>query len=149
MTDKLKGGANAIGAYLGNGWYRGVVGFTGGRNHYGDQLALLLQLEVVYEDGRREVVVSDDAWKSSTGPILMSEIYDGETYDARLEKSGWSAAGFDDHVWVAAKAIVAAKDVLIAPESPPMRRHEEFKPQKIFTTPAGDTASSVSRNRLG
>jgi alpha-L-rhamnosidase len=149
VTDRLKGGANAIGAYLGNGWYRGVVGFTGTRNHYGDQLALLLQLEVVYQDGQRETISSDDAWKSSTGPILMSEIYDGETYDARQEKSGWSVAGFDAHDWAPAKRVSASKDVLVAPESPPMRRHEEFKAKKIFRTPAGDTVVDFGQNLVG
>ena len=149
VTDRLKGGANAIGAYLGNGWYRGVVGFTNARNHYGDQLALLLQLEVLYQDGSREIIASDDAWKSSTGPILMSEIYDGETYDARLERSGWSAAGFDGHEWVAVKRVAASKDVLVAPQSPPMRRHEEFSPKKIFKTPAGDTVIDFGQNLVG
>jgi alpha-L-rhamnosidase len=149
VTDRLKDGANVIGAYLGNGWYRGVVGFTGARNHYGDQLGLLLQLEVVYQDGQRETIGSDDAWTSSTGPILMSELYNGETYDARQEKSGWSAPGFDAHDWVPVKRITASKDVLIAPESPPMRRHEEFKPQKIFKTPAGDTVIDFGQNLVG
>ena len=149
VTDRLKGGANAVGAYLGNGWYRGVVGFTGARNHYGDQLAVLLQLEVVYQDGRRETIGSDDAWKSSTGPILMSEIYDGETYDARQEKSGWSVAGFDSHDWVPVKRVTASKDVLVAPQSPPMRRHEEFKAKKIFRTPAGDTVVDFGQNLVG
>jgi alpha-L-rhamnosidase len=149
VSDRLKGGANAIGAYLGNGWYRGVVGFTGSRNHYGDQLALLLQLEVVYADGQRETISSDDAWKSSTGPILMSEIYDGESYDARQEKSGWSAPGFDAHEWLPAKRVSASKEVLVAPQSPPMRRHEEFKPRKIFTTPAGETVVDFGQNLVG
>jgi alpha-L-rhamnosidase len=149
VSDRLKAGANAIGAYLGNGWYRGVVGFQGARNHYGDQLALLLQLEVVYQDGHRETITSDGAWKSSTGPILMSEIYDGETYDARREQSGWNSPGFDDHDWLAAKQIAGAKDVLTGPESPPMRRHEEFVPQKIFKTPAGDTVVDFGQNLVG
>ena len=69
------------------------MGFAGRRNVYGDRLALLVQIEVTYADGRREIVGSDGSWKSATGPILMSEIYHGETYDARLEKPGWDRSG--------------------------------------------------------
>ena len=54
---------------------------------------------MTYRDGRQEVVGTDANWKSSTGPILMSEIYHGETYDARLEKAGWSRPGFDATSW--------------------------------------------------
>ena len=66
-----------------------------------EHLALLAQLEVQYADGSSERIITDDAqaWRAATGPILMNSIYDGETYDARLEHSGWSTAGFDDSDW--------------------------------------------------
>ncbi len=92
----LREGRNAIGAVLGDGWFRGRIGFGGGqRNVYGKQLALLAQLEVSYEDGSSERIVTEEtpAWRAATGPILLSGIYDGETYDARLEQPGWSSAG--------------------------------------------------------
>ncbi len=149
VSDKLRNGANAIGVYLGNGWFKGVVGFAGKANHYGDQLSLLLQLEVTFEDGHTEKIVSNDGWKSSPGPIVMSEIYDGETYDARLEKAGWASAGYDDHEWSEVQDVPAAKDVLIAPEGPPMRRIEELVPKKIFKTPAGDTVADFGQNMVG
>lgn len=149
VSDKLKNGANAIGASLGNGWFKGVVGFEGHANRYGDKLALLLQLEVTFEDGHTETIGSGTGWKSSTGPILMSEIYDGETYDARLEKAGWSLPGYDDHAWPAVQSIDAAKDVLIAPQGPPVRRIEELVPKKIFKTPAGDTVVDFGQNMVG
>ena len=76
---------------LGDGWFRGRIGFGGGqRNIYGDRLALLAQLEIRYADGTSERIVTDESWRAATGPILLSRIYDGETYDARLELPGWS-----------------------------------------------------------
>jgi alpha-L-rhamnosidase len=149
VTDRLKEGANAVGVYLGDGWYRGVVGFEGTRNHYGDGLALLFQLEVTYQDGRTELVVSDERWKSSTGPILTAEIYSGESYDARLEKAGWTSPGYDDHDWSATHRITAAKDVLIAPVGPPVRRIEELVPKRIFKTPGGDIVVDLGQNMVG
>ncbi|PYO79395.1 MAG: alpha-L-rhamnosidase, partial [Gemmatimonadetes bacterium] len=99
VTALLRSGANAIGVTLGDGWYRGHIGFEGKRNNYGRRLGLLAQIVVRYPDGHTQVIGTDRQWKSSTGPILMSDIYDGETYDARLEKPGWSRAGYDDHLW--------------------------------------------------
>lgn len=82
-----------------NGWYKGRLGWENKANHYGDRRAVLVQLHVRYNDGTEEVMGSDPTWKASTGAIRFSEIYDGETYDARLEQNGWSEPGFDDLSW--------------------------------------------------
>ena len=77
---------NVIGAIVGDGWYRGNLGWKGGRSYYGDQLALLLQLEITYANGTRETINSNENWHVSYGPILASDIYNGEKkYDARKE----------------------------------------------------------------
>ncbi|HMQ63434.1 MAG TPA: alpha-L-rhamnosidase N-terminal domain-containing protein, partial [Flavilitoribacter sp.] len=109
VTPMLVQGANAVGALLGNGWYRGYIGFSGQRNFYGKDIALLLQLDIQYADGSAESIVSDGTWKSSTGAVQLSEIYNGETIDARQEKAGWDAAGYDDSGWSGVKT--AGKDV--------------------------------------
>ncbi len=149
LTELLKPGANAVGVLLGNGWYRGEIGFTNQRNRYGSKVALLLQIDVIYKDGRTETIGTDATWKSTTGPILMSEIYHGETYDARLEVPGWTSAGFDDRQWSGVKAADYPKDTLIAPAGPPVRRIEEVKPVKIFKTPGGDTVVDMGQNMVG
>ncbi len=150
ITSLLKPGANAVGAYLGSGWYRGdLAGWIGRRNVYGDRVALLMQIDVTYKDGRQEAIGTDGRWKAATGPILMSEIYHGETYDARLEKAGWSAAGFDDHEWSAVKSADHRKDDLVAPAGPAVRRIEELRPVRIFKTPGGDTVADMGQNMVG
>jgi len=149
VTPLLKTGANAVGALLGNGWYRGNLAWENRRNIYGDRLGLLAQIDVIYKDGRRETIASDAGWKASTGPILLSEIYHGETYDARLEKAGWAAAGFDDHAWSGVKVAAQGKDTLIAPAGPPVTRIQELRPVKIFTTPGGDTVADMGQNMVG
>ena len=149
VTSLLKPGANAVGALLGNGWYRGNLAWEGRRNIYGQRLGLLAQIQVTYKDGRHDVITSDSGWKASTGPILMSEIYHGETYDARLEKSGWAAAGFHDQGWSGVKVGDQGKEGLIAPAGPPVARIQELRPVKIFTTPAGDTVADMGQNMVG
>ena len=149
ITNLLQNGDNAVGAMLGNGWYRGNIGFSGQRNFYGDRLSLLLQINVKYRNGREETFGSSEKWRAATGPILMSEIYHGEVYDARLEKPGWATPSFDDSSWLPVKVANHRKDLLVAPAGPPVRRIEELKPIKIIKTPAGETVVDMGQNMVG
>ena len=105
VTAHLRAGENAIGATLGDGWYRGYLAWRDKRNVYGHRLGLLLPARIEYPDGSVEIVGSDAAWKAATGPIRASDIYMGETYDARLERPGWSAPGFDDREWTPVRVV--------------------------------------------
>lgn len=149
VTPQLHAGKNAIGVILGDGWYRGHLTWDMCRNVYGNQLALLLQLEIEYEDGSRQLIPSDETWKSATGPILSSDIYNGEIYDARLERTGWSAPNFNDADWAGVKMIEHSKKILIAPVAPPVRKIQEIKPIALFKTPAGETAFDLGQNLVG
>jgi len=150
ITDLLHQGQNAIGAILGDGWYRGRFGFNGGRrNIYGDRLALLAQLEIDYADGTTERIVTDETWRAARGPILASDLYDGETYDARLELPGWSKGGFDDGGWVGVRQIDRDLTTLVAPTGPPVRRTELVAPVAITTSPAGHTLVDFGQNLVG
>jgi alpha-L-rhamnosidase len=149
VTDLLIAGDNAIGALLGDGWYRGWLGFDGNRNTYGDRLGLLLQLHVTYTDGRTAVIASDGQWRATTGPIGMSDIYNGETYDARLELPGWAAAGYDDRAWQSVRKLDHGKNMLVAQDGPLVKRQEELKPVKLLRTPAGETVFDFGQNMVG
>jgi alpha-L-rhamnosidase len=149
VTALLTKGANVAGAVLGSGWYRGEIGWGGHRNHYGRTLALLAQIDILYKDGRRETIGTDASWKAATGPILMSEIYAGETYDARLEKPGWTRPGFDDGAWRPVTVSTASAPPLIAPAGPPVRRIEELRPVRIPRTPAGLAVVDMGQNMVG
>ena len=150
VTPLLREGRNAIGAILGDGWYRGKLGFGGGRrNSYGDRLALLAQLEIRYADGTAERIVTDEQWRAATGPILASDIYDGETYDARLERPGWSQAGYPDGDWTGVRQIPRNLATLVAPTGPPVRRTEVVAPVAITTSPSGRTLVDFGQNLVG
>jgi alpha-L-rhamnosidase len=149
VSDQLKTGKNAIGVILGDGWYRGYIGFNGQRNYYGKNLGLLLQLRVEYEDGHSELINSDQGWKASTGPIVSSDIYNGEHYDARKEKPGWSAPGFNDRKWSGVRVVDHPKNILSAQVGPPVRRIEEVEPVEILQTPAGETVFDMGQNMVG
>ncbi|MGE5598675.1 MAG: family 78 glycoside hydrolase catalytic domain, partial [Bacteroidota bacterium] len=96
-----------------------------------------------------QVVATDRTWKAAAGPILMSEIYHGETYDARRERPGWDAAGYDDADWHAVRILDAPKSVLVAQENVPVKRIEEIEPAGLFRTPAGDLVVDMGQNMVG
>ena len=150
VTNLLQEGPNAIGAMLGDGWFRGRLSFGGGhRNIYGNHVALLGQLEIAYTDGTSERIITDETWHAATGPILSSDIYDGETYDARLEQQGWSKAGYHDDSWTPVRPIEWDFSTLVAPLGPPVRRTELIAPSAILTSPSGRTLLDFGQNLVG
>lgn len=150
VTDLLHEGPNALGAMLADGWYRGRLGLNGGRrNIYGDRLAFLAQLEIDYANGTTERIVTDEAWRATTGPILSSEVYDGETYDARLELPKWSTADYNDNDWAGVRQIEWNLSRLVAPSGPPVRRMEQVTPVAITTSPTGKTIVDFGQNLVG
>jgi alpha-L-rhamnosidase len=149
VTAHVRAGENAIGATLGDGWYRNSLAWGNRRHVYGERLALLCQLRIEFADGRIETVGSDGTWKSTTGPIRMSDIYMGETYDARLERPGWSAPGYPDRDWLPVRVVDPAPRTLVAPAGPPVRRIDIVRPVRILETPAGDTVFDMGQNMVG
>ncbi|HJS55726.1 MAG TPA: family 78 glycoside hydrolase catalytic domain [Chitinophagaceae bacterium] len=149
VTNLLTNGNNAIGITVGNGWYRGFIAWSGNKDSYGKTTGLLLQLDITYSDGTTATIVSDESWKSSTGSIRYSEIYHGETIDAREEKAGWSTAGYDDAAWSGVNVVNYSNDILLATYNEPVKKQETFKPLKIFTTPKGEKVVDFGQNLVG
>ncbi len=149
VTNLLKQGENVIGAMVGDGWYRGGLTWDQRKDIWGKKTGLLVQLEMTYSDGSTENIISDPSWKSSTGPVLYSEIYNGETIDARKEKGGWNASGYDDTQWSGVNAAGTEYQNLVATWNEPVRKHETLKPVNIFTTPAGEQVLDFGQNLVG
>lgn len=150
VTSALHEGTNAVGAWLGDGWYRGRLGWRGGfRNLFGDDLSFLGQLELEYSDGSREIVATDTSWRAAPSPIVASGLYDGETYDARDEWTGWSQAGFDDADWSRVQLRRRDPRTLVAPTAPPVRVTEDIAPIAVLTTPSGRRILDFGQNLVG
>jgi len=149
VTAHLRDGGNAIGVLLGNGWYKGNLAWAGGRDLYGTDRALLLQLHVTYADGREAIVATDGEWTSGTGALRMSELYHGETYDARLEQAGWHEPGFGAEGWMPVETLERGKETLTAQENDPVRIVEQLKPAAVLTTPRGEQVIDLGQNMVG
>jgi alpha-L-rhamnosidase len=149
VTGLVDDGANAIGGVLGDGWYRGSLVDNRRRNRYGNRLALLCQLEITHTDGSVRTVVTDEDWRATTGPVLATGIYEGETHDARLELDGWSRPGFDDSAWKPVGLVEHDLATLVAREGPPVRVTERVQPAEILTSPSGRCILDFGQNLVG
>ncbi|MET7695010.1 family 78 glycoside hydrolase catalytic domain [Streptomyces sp. NPDC005483] len=150
VTDHLRAGANAIGAWLADGWYRGRLGFGGGHaDLYGDRVALIAQLEIVHRDGTVTVVGTDSSWRAGQGPVLSSGLLDGETYDAREEVPGWSSPGFDDGAWSPVDNVERDPATLVAPTGPPVRCTQEISPVLVTALDVDRLLVDFGQNLVG
>ena len=149
VTALVNEGANAIGAMVGDGWYGSFLAPMG-RFTFGDApLRYLAQLEIIYADGRKQTVVSDENWSICPAPVTMSEIYAGEDYDARLEQPGWATASFrTDARWSAVRIGPPATGHLEGMISPPIRRKASLAAKSI-TAVAGGYVVDFGQNFAG
>ncbi|MCF0172758.1 MAG: family 78 glycoside hydrolase catalytic domain [Bacteroidales bacterium] len=153
ITSMLAMGNNAIGVEMARGWYLSNMGFVGRKefvpNFEGSTFAFLGQIAITYTDGSREIVATDGSWRCSTGAVLHSAIYDGETFDARCIKEGWNKAGFDDSGWNDVKVADYGYANLVSQENGFVRNQEYVEADTLFVTPAGELVIDFGQNLVG
>ncbi len=148
VTSILRSGANTVACILGDGWFRGNI-WTAGQNQYGDKIRLLAQLQIDYADASSETIVSDSSWKAAYGPILASDMQDGETYDARNEMPGWDAPGFDDTTWAEVDVGSSISPVIQAYPGVPVRRTQEVGAHALTEPKPGVYVFDMGQNFSG
>lgn len=151
VTDHLNEGANALGAVLSDGWWRGKVGYTREVDAWGTELALLVQLEIDLDDGTRLTVGSDGGWTTSTGEFVRADLIDGQAEDLRRRPVGWDRPGFDAAGWLPAPVVRFADmgQPLTTSPAPPVRRIEELRPVDVRRLPSGDHVVDLGQNING
>jgi alpha-L-rhamnosidase len=140
---------SVLGFSLGNGWYRGRLGWTGGRAYYGDRLGLIAQLEIVFADGHRQLVVTDEAWAAGASETLENDLYDGQTIDARLRDDTWLRPGPTPAGWLGVDVLDFDLARLAPYVGPPVVRHESRRPVEIWSSPSGRTLVDFGQNLVG
>ena len=145
VTGLLRPGANALGARLADGWFAGRLGWWRGglRHNWGDRTGIVVQLELTAADGTLTVVGSDDAWRAGRGGIVASSFYDGETFVADDEPTGWDLPGYDDARWdpVDVEPLPAAR--LVGPQFPAIRVVDTLPVRRWLTSPSGVTVADL------
>ncbi|MGA7720215.1 MAG: family 78 glycoside hydrolase catalytic domain [Ignavibacteriaceae bacterium] len=138
VTGEIKKGDNAFGAILSYGWYAGYVGYAllvnnpQVKNFYGDVPVLMAQVEVEYTDGSTEKFTTDDLWKAGYGPVVESDLLNGETYDARKAFKGWNNPGFNDSEWKQVETFSNTGCKLECSPGNPIEITETIKPKSVI-----------------
>jgi len=163
VTALVQAGENLLEVLLGNGWYRGRLGWGGRRALYGDWLALLAQLEVTLADGSVHVLASDESWTARESGILANDLYDGQRTDLACQglwitqaaapqfrialKQGDPPRAGGSSAWV--EVVDASLDRLVAPEGPPVRVTGVIPAVRVFSSPSGATLVDFGQNLVG
>lgn len=136
-TEFLNNGENVIGIELADGWWAGRVGMYGDSCQYGDTTGLLLEGRFFLEDGKDIIVTAEDG-KSMTGPLIFSDLFIGEKYDATKEIDGWNMPGYDDSSWKSVIRKEYSTENIVAQYGEAVYELTRFQPQKIFKSPKGE-----------
>ena len=150
VKENLQKGKNAIGVLLGNGrFFAPRTSALRETRTYGFP-KMICQIELEFEDGTTETISSDSSWKLTTnGPIRKNNEYDGEYYDARLEKDGWNKIGFDDSDWINAKLVEKPGNQLVAQPNESIKIMEELKPISVKELKKGVYIFDMGQNMVG
>jgi alpha-L-rhamnosidase len=142
VTHELRRGHNAVGALLGRAWYAKA---------YTADPKLICQIQGEYADGKRFEVVSDGSWEVLKSPITMDDIYNGETYDARLEMPGWDSTEFAEGAGadVSAKVVEMPNVALSSQMMPPIKIVDTLVPHKMYEASPGVYVFDFGQNFSG
>ena len=149
VTALIANGPNVAAAILGDGW------FASGMSWNGQHFTLLppprfrALVTIDYSDGTRDAIATDSSWKAAQSPILHSEIYWGEVYDARLEQAGWNVAGFNDGKWSNAVNAPETPGVVSAQMTTPARVVSTLKPVSVKEVKPGVHVFDMGQNMVG
>lgn len=134
-------GHDTLTATVAGGWAVGSFVFTRKNRVTADRQALLAELRIEYEDGSVEVIGTDSSWQvTEDGPVRMADIYDGETYDATKETTGWHNA---------APETLKITPAITAEYGAPVKAHEVMRPVAITTAKDGEVIYDFGQNFAG
>lgn len=130
---------NDLHIMVGKGWCVGRIGYENKSNNWHEYTGILGILEITYLDDSKEVILTDESWKVTKSPILWSEIYDGESYDARVIAEEEEAVAIFEH----------SKEILISQQGEEVKEIESVQPVKMIVTPKGERVIDFGQNLTG
>lgn len=148
VTALLRTGSNVIGAALGDGWFRGKIGL-GWHGVYGDTLAFIARLHVVYDDGSTADFITDQRWRSADGPFVQADLQDDESYDARRAQPGWDRTNFDASTWTSVAIVSTDTKQLVPQPDEPVRATDVLTARTRMMPAAGEYVYDLGQNMVG
>ena len=137
ITDMVKG-ENEIRASLSSGWFNGRINIRTRKDLPDIYPALICEIEIIYKDGTKEYIYSDEGWECALSKITFSDIYDGESYDATYEEK-----------FVPVKVQDYGEFKIVKQQGEKIVENEIILPHRIFKTPKGETVIDFNQNLTG
>ncbi len=150
VTTLMQSGTNAIAALVAPGWYSTPLTWVAQSNNYGTAPpSLRAQLRIEHSDGSVDWINTDETWKADNSATTSAEIYNGETYDARLVQAGWDSPHFSDSAWHDVQ-LSTIPDMTIEWQSfPPIRIEKELIAKSMTTPKPGTYVFDFGQNLAG
>ena len=152
VTPLLQRGENIFAAVVAPGWYSGMGSKFRGR--YGEDIALLWQINIEYTNGDQAIIATDSSWMLSAtanaSGIVYNDIYNGATIDARKIDAHWTTADYTlDKSWQRATRIDFDKALLVSTPCEGVKSQQPIKPVKYIVTPKGEKVIDFGQNIVG
>ena len=125
---------------LGNGWFRGDLGFAHADANYGTDIAVGAVMEITYRDGAKQHIATSPDWVGESTEITRNSLYNGQTIDARLRGQGAP---------LPVRLADVDRSTLVPQVGPPVRRQETIRPNRIWSSPSGRTLVDFGQNLVG
>jgi alpha-L-rhamnosidase len=142
VTSMVNHGANTIGVELGGGWYSSPLAWIGYRGTPGPNL-VRAQLDITLANGEHKTIGTDTTWQTAAAPITFSEIYGGESYDARLVQKGWDAPHFDSARWTPAETATPPNSGIVISAQPDLPINTVMTLHPVHLDPANTAHPAV------
>lgn len=146
VTQYLNEGGNTAGLWLADG-YGSSFSKYGWR--WMDTKRVIMQMNIEFTDGSSTCVFTDESWKTTDSQILSADIYNGETYDATREMTGWDVYGYNDKDWENASITTAPPGSMQSNMSTPVRVAEIIKPVSVREVAPGTFVYDIGQNIAG
>lgn len=129
---------NEIAVTIGDGWYRGEIGYYHAKNYYGDKVGLLAKIIIKYADGSVDSICTDESWQWRLSDIVSSGIYEGEVIDKTFQSD-----------FVGKVQSLEYKGEILSQECEPVETMERLSAKELIITPKGEVVLDFGQNLTG
>ena len=129
---------NELSFGVGPGWAVGHYGYSRERQLYFDEIALIARLNIVYQDGSEEDILTDSSFEVFTTQVTSSDIYHGETVDLTADIKSLGAA-----------IETTLNTTLVPQDGEWIKEIDKLNAAKIIKTPKGEYVIDFGQNMTG
>lgn len=148
VTDAFTTGTNVVGLAVGDGRFRGALGFDLEDARYGDRIGVLAEIVLTFADGSQDVISTDETWQVGRGRIRKADPAFGERVDLRIEGDAWLDPARAMEEEATAQLLPPHRRELVAETTPRVREIGRLA-GTVMTAPSGRQLIDFGQNFSG